>query len=242
MGKDRGYRTPAGGGYAGGNIVSPCYRVTCCALVMTLQVASLAIGRGAFAAEDYATLQARVAQGDFSVDFRALRMAYARTAAYQPNNSQSLRFRQQVQQALQAKDYAQALHVGEAWLADDFLNPFAQMGVARAYEAIGQAEQSRLHNRIAEEIFESICRAGEGFSPDAPCPVLSIDEQHFFLIKHGFEMGAQYGATCKDDHPCDVYEVRKPGGSLLQDVYFDISLPYARAAESQDAAPTGGTR
>ena len=179
------------------------------------------------AADDYAALKARLLNGDFAIDFRALRLAYAETPAYHPNAPATLDFRRRTQAALQAKKYADVLAIGETWLTADYLNPFAHMGVARAHEALGHTEQARFHNRVLEGLYNSICVNGQGQSASSPCKVLSIDEEHFYLGRNRLQVGTQYGLECTGKIPCDVYEVRPAGGTQLYDVHFDISLPYA---------------
>lgn len=56
--------------------------------------------------DDYAALLGRLKANDFTVDFRALRLAYTRTPDYHPNSSASHEFKKQIQAALESKDYA----------------------------------------------------------------------------------------------------------------------------------------
>ncbi|MGH8597313.1 MAG: hypothetical protein ACREXT_11710, partial [Gammaproteobacteria bacterium] len=175
----------------------------------------LGLAAPVLADDNFSSLKDRVRGGDFSVDFRALRMAYAATPAYRPNTGVSLAFRQRVQVALEAKKFTTALQASDDWLAQEYVNPFAHLGAARAHDALGHAEQARFHQRVADRLYESICRDGEGFSVDSPCPVLSIDEEHFYLARHRFIMGTNYGATCRGDRPCNVYEVREPESDVL---------------------------
>ena len=195
----------------------------------------------AYATDDYAKLKARLLAGDFSLDFRELRLAYAKTNEYHPNATSALESRRRMQAALQAKKYAEARTQGEAWLEGDYLNPFAHMGMARAYEKLGEVERARFHNRVLEGLYNSICLIGQGRSSDAPCKVLSIDEEHFYLGRNRLEVGSQYGVECAGKIPCDVYEVRPPGSSELSDIHFDISLPYAYAQQHPSAPATAPT-
>jgi len=178
-------------------------------------------------AADFAALKSRLMGGDFTVDFKALRLAYAQTPDYHPNSPRSLDFRRKMEAVLQGKKYPEALTLGEAWLNEDYVNPFAHMGVARAHEALGHVEQARYHNRILEGLYHSICAAGQGQTSEHPCQVLSVDEELFYLGRNRFEVGSQYQVECAGKIPCDVYEARQPGSSELFDQHFDISLPFA---------------
>jgi len=181
----------------------------------------------AYAADEYAQLRAQVEAGDFTVDFRALRFAYARTPAYEPTSGAARDARKRLQTALENKDYTTALDVGLAWLAVEYVNPFAHLGIARAHQSLGATDKARFHNRVADGLYDSICRGGEGRTAAAPCPVISLDEEYFYLARHQFEIGSQYEETCEGARPCHVFEVREPNTDTLHDLHFDVAVPLA---------------
>lgn len=192
-------------------------------------------------AGDYASLLARVKSGDFTLDFRALRLAYAQTPAYRPTSGAARDFKKRLQTALERKDYAGAVKIADTWLADEYVSPFAHLGAARAHELLGATAQARFHNRVADALYDSLCQPGQGSSAAAPCQVISLDEEHFYLARHQFEVGAQYEETCLDERPCHVYEVREPKSEMLHDIHFDVSLPFAyqQAHPDMPTAPAG---
>jgi len=179
---------------------------------------------------DYAALKARLDAGDTGVDFRALRDAYATTPDYRPNSPDALVRRKAVQDALEARRFDTALTLLEKWLAADFLNPFAHLGAARAYRETGNAEKAAFHDAVVDGLYASICAPDEGLSEQRPCPVLSIDEQHFFLVMNGFTVQGEYGMDCSEGRPCQVYEVTKMNTNEAFTLYFDISRPLAYRA------------
>jgi hypothetical protein len=144
----------------------------------------LATGSAA-ASEDYAALKQRLLGGDTGIDFLALRLGYAGSPEYSPNRASSLEQRRKLEQALKQDQFEAAVPLAEAWLKDDYLNPFAHLGAARAYEKTGKAAQAKFHNAVVDGLFKSICAAGEGQSDNTPCRVISIDEEHFFLVMNG---------------------------------------------------------
>ncbi len=186
---------------------------------------------------DYATLKARFAAGDATVDFRALRHAHAAAPDYLPNSPDALVRRKAVQDALEARRFDTALALLQKWLAADFLNPFAHLGAARAYRETGNEERAVFHDAVVDGLYASICARDEGLSENRPCPVLSIDEQHFFLVMNGFMVQGEYGMDCSENRPCQVYEVTKMNTNEAFTLYFDISRPLAfRAAAGRRAA------
>lgn len=174
----------------------------------------------------YTALKTRLNKGEV-VDFKAARLAFAETEGYHPNSAATLDFRKRLQAALDAQKFTEALKIADAWLADEYLNPFAQMGAARAHEGLGHKAETNLHRRIVQGVADSICAPGQGQSADAPCVVLSIDEELFYLAQHHFGLQSQFGVECKNNIPCNVYEVTEHSTNSIYRLYFDISCPYA---------------
>lgn len=185
---------------------------------------------------DYAALKARLQAGDPKLDYLALRMAHAESADYLPNSPDALVRRKAVQDALEARKYDEAAGLLEKWLAADFLNPFAHLGASRAYRELGKEDQAAFHEAVVDGLFQSICGRDEGQSENRPCRVLSIDEQHFFLVMNGFMVDGEYGTTCRDERPCQVYEVTKQNTNEAFTLYFDISRPLAFQEARRKAA------
>lgn len=196
-------------------------------------LASAALLAADTAPADYASLKARLAAGDATVDFRALRDAHATTPDYRPNSPDALVRRKAVQDALEARRFDAAVALLEKWLAVDFLNPFAHLGAARAYRETGNAEKAAFHEAVVDGLYASICGRDEGLSENRPCPVLSIDEQHFFLVMNGFSVQGEYGMDCGEGRSCQVYEVTKMNTNEAFTLYFDISRPLAHGAAAR---------
>jgi hypothetical protein len=195
-------------------------------------------------ADDYATLLAKLQAGDPAVDFHALRMAHAASPDYRPNSPDSLIRRKAVQDAIESKAFDQAAPLLEKWLSKEPLNPFAHLGAIRVYKELGDEQKSAFHDAVVDGIFRSICQVDEGYSPNRPCRVLSIDEQHFYLVMQGLVIDGDYGTLCRDERPCQVYEATKLNTNSKHTLYFDISLPLAyqdaqrkaKAAAAQESA------
>lgn len=190
----------------------------------------------ALATEDYASLYKRLQGGDTTVDFRALRFAYAGTPAYAPNRPTMLEHRRAVQKALSESKFDVAASRVDAWLAEDPLNPFAHLGAARVFDKNGQAEKAKFHDEVAQGIGKSICGPGEGQDEAKPCPVISIDEELFYLSMFGFKFEGQHGQLCSDGTACDVIDVTDPKTRKGYVLYMDISRPLARLQGDQGKA------
>lgn len=190
----------------------------------------------ALAADDYAALKARLQGGETNLDFFALRMAYAKSPEYSPNQAALLEKRRAVEAALSAGKFEEARPLVEAWLAGDYLNPFAHLGAARIEEKTGHAEKAKFHNAVVDGLANSICGKGQGLSEDQPCKVLSIDEEHFYLAMHGFKLEGQHGLQCDGKQACEALDVTDPRDGKGYTLYMDISIPLAWLQQQQGNA------
>lgn len=198
-------------------------------LIIVGGVLALVAGAATGNAESTApALLGRLKAGDTAVDFRALRLAVSASPLKQFDPRQMSHWRKTTLQALEAGRVDEAARLVGDWLAADYLNPFAQLGAQRVQIMRGNAPQAAFHARVLEGLYDSICRVGEGLSPASPCPVVSLDEIHYYLARHRYEIGDSREEAC-GALPCLVFEVRAPDGLMLVDLYFDISrLPAMR--------------
>lgn len=186
------------------------------------------------AAETDATdLRARLAAGDTDIDFRALRLAWAASDAYQPDTQALGEWQRKVGNALASADFARADEEARAWLEIDHANPFAHFGAARAKEGLGEQDKADFHREVAESLLDSLCQRGEGQTPDAPCVAISLTEIHAYLARRRLEPGASHEAECAGGVPCVVFEVREQDSGNLLDLYFDISRPMAARLKAE---------
>lgn len=167
-------------------------------------------------------LLARLKAGDHGVDFRALRLAATAGPHTADSATQTARWRKATLQALEAGRVDEAGALVTEWLAADYLNPFAHVGAQRVHAMRGNAPKAAFHQRVLEGLYDSICVVGEGLSPARACPVISLDEIHYYLARHRYEIGDSREDAC-DSRPCLAFEVRAPDGLMLIDLYFDIS-------------------
>lgn len=175
----------------------------------------------------WSDLHPRVAAGDSGVDFRALRLAFAASDEYRVDTPALREWQHKVEEALATADFAGADKAAAAWLALEYVNPFAHLGAARAQEGLGAPAQATFHRKVAEGLLDSICQRGEGQTPDAPCAVISVAEIYAYLARRRLEPGASYEAECAGGVPCLVFEVREQDTGNLLDLHFDISRPLA---------------
>lgn len=191
-------------------------------LGLTGVFALLARGTTGQEAESPTRMLARLKAGDTTVDFRALRLADPAQLEKSHDVGHQARWRSSTLQALEAGRVDEAAALLNDWLAADYLNPFAHVGARQLRRMQGREREAAFHTRVLEGLYDSICVVGEGLSPAHPCPVVSLDEIHYYLARHRYEIGDSREEFC-GERACVVFEVRAPDGLMLVDLYFDIS-------------------
>lgn len=167
-------------------------------------------------------LLARLQAGDTTVDFRLLRLSATTQLPPTPAAARIRAWRQKTLAALERGETAVAAQELQAWLAEDYLNPFAHLGARELAVREGRQADADFHARVLEGLYDAICRVGEGLSPERPCVVRTSDEIQYYLARHRYEIGDMRQAVCSE-RPCLVFEVRAPDGPMLVDLYFDVA-------------------
>jgi len=167
-------------------------------------------------------LLTRLQAGDTTVDFRLLRLSATTHLPPTPPAARIRAWRQNTLTALERGETAVAAQELRAWLAEDYLNPFAHLGARELAVREGRQADADFHAQVLEGLYDAICRVGEGLSPERPCVVRTSDEIQYYLARHRYEIGDMRQAVC-GERPCLAFEVRAPDGPMLVDLYFDIA-------------------
>lgn len=183
-----------------------------------------AIARDKQAEREYRELVDKLRHGDTSVDYDQLRFAYARTKAYQPYGGHEKV--DAMNEAFQTRDWKKIAKLADAILDDRYVDGDAHATAMIAHGELGNDGQSKFHRAVAQGLLHSICPPERGDSPRAPCKVISVSEEYFFLRSVGLESESQSTRPCGNDGEriCDVLHVKPKDGDAF-DMYFDASLP-----------------
>lgn len=172
------------------------------------------------AKSSFATLLERAKDGDESVDFGELRMAYTETEGYDPYESDR-ELRQKMFATIKADDYSTGLELANKMLSHNFLNPVAHFGAQTAHRALGHTIKADEHKVFLRHLIESIQKSGDGKTPATAFVVISTDEEGFLL-------------NLLDVDPTDLAEITRDGHDYHQvatvdkktnekrDYYFNI--------------------
>lgn len=171
----------------------------------------------------YAALLAQVKQADPGVDFTALRMAYAQTAAYNPYSGEQAELQKAMYAALDNNDYNSALKLAMQILDQNYIAPDAHMVALYAYEALGQQTEADFHRYVLRGLIKSVLASGDGKSPETAFTVVLIDEEYMVLSVLGIEDASQ--RLIEDQgHWYDVFEGVDTASKTQVTLYFNIDV------------------
>ena len=175
----------------------------------------------------YDSLKARLADGDTLIDYRAFRMAYAESPAYDPYGTMTGDIREAMMNAYyRSGNPAAAREAADSLLRATYVDIDAHMIAALTSATLGDTARTTLHASIARGLTASIEQPGSGNSPDVPYEVIGVVEEDALLRMRGWRRGNQSLVTCRGQ-PCDRIEVSRPSTGETQVLYFDVSRPHA---------------
>ena len=174
--------------------------------------------------EDYESLLAELQGGGRDVDFRSLRFAYAQSPQYEPYNWALWELRDSMWSAMEADNLDRAFEYASAILEQNYVFPDAHYVALQVYRSRQDSALVAFHEYVFGGLVRSIGNCDDGRSPDAPIPVISIDEEYALLAACGLEMQGQALMEC-GGVPCDRLEVRPLDADTVFVVYFDLTMP-----------------
>lgn len=175
------------------------------------------------ATNEYRTLLARLQAKDTSIDFTALRMAYAASPEYAPYGSDADDHRDSLKAALGRHDYRRVVSEADSALAIDFLDIRTHVLKAYAAEELGDRDGAAWDRIIAARLVQSIMASGAG-TIDSPYVVISVAEEYAVLGMNNYEPGMQSLGKC-GTRACDILDVTHRDTQEKRTFHFDITLP-----------------
>lgn len=188
-------------------------------------------------AASYADLLAQAKSNVASVDFTALREAYADSAEYNPYDREISALWNAMLTAYSKNDCATALKEAGAILAKNYLVVDAHVLFAICRAQVKEPEQVEQHDAMARGLISSIMASGDGKSPEKAFVVIAVAEEYSLL---GVMCMRSVGQRLlqKDGHKFDVIEAVDSAGHTAS-VYFNIDRPAAWFARQQQLSRIG---
>jgi hypothetical protein len=170
--------------------------------------------------DEYAALVAKAMAHDASLDFRTLRLAYVKSAAYRRAAAALDKYtalQKDMGAAMALPDGAATVRRdAEAILSIDFTDLNAQKLLHQSCKLLHDDACDDLHHFIEFGLLRSITDHGDGKTCATGWPVVQIKEEYFILAMMGVRMREQ--ALVNSGHMCDAMTGTDENGAAV--TYF----------------------
>jgi len=175
-------------------------------------------------ATPYSRLVDRLEAGDRTVDFTALRLAFARTPAY---NGMMMGVYQPLWQTLNAGRFEEALRVADAVLARNYAEPNAHMVAAKAHRELGHVQQADFHQFVVDGLLRSIVSGGDGKTAETAYQVIDISEEYAYFRSMNLKVKGQslVGPPASGRPNVDRMVVVDGGTNEERVIFFSVENP-----------------
>jgi len=172
----------------------------------------------------YEGLVQRAMSGDHTVDFRALRLAYADSPSYGkgPDTSDT---KKAMNIALNNKDFAKAIKNADAILASDYVDMACHFAEYIAHRELKEAEAAELHKAILQGLLKSITDSGDGKTPETAYQVIEVHEEYVLLHFMGVGLPSSQSLLRKNGHAYDEIKFEDPKSKMEVTLYFNVDIP-----------------
>jgi len=128
-------------------------------------------------------------------------------------------------EALNKKDYPEALKNAEAVLESNYVNMDAHFVALVANREMGALDKAQFHRTVFHGLIDSIRSSGDGKSPETAWVVINVHEEYVVLRVLGFRPRGQ-SLIQKDGHSYDVMKVKNTEDGTEQTFYFNVDIPF----------------
>jgi hypothetical protein len=173
---------------------------------------------------DYASLVERVQQGDKTVDFRALRLAYADSPDYskRPDTSSD---KKTMFTSFTAKDYGKAIKSAEIVLAANYVDMDAHFVEYVAHRELQHSDQAEFHKFVLDGLLRSITSSGDGKTPETALQVIEVHEEYVLLRFMGVGLPESQSLLHQGGHSYDQIKFKDPKSGKDSVLYFNVDIP-----------------
>jgi hypothetical protein len=170
------------------------------------------------------TLLEKVKKSDPTVDFGELRMAFTRTAKYDPY-SNNRKTRAEMAEALENKEYEKTAELAEQLLKLNYVDADAHFHAFRACTELKQEDEAAFHRYVFRGLVGSIAKSGDGKTQATAYVVISTDEEYVLLKGLGIQLKEQALLEAKGEQFDRMTGVdRKTKDEVT--LYFNITTPF----------------
>jgi hypothetical protein len=176
-------------------------------------------------ASDYYEIVKKLRTHDVAVDYKTLRMAYTLTPDYNPYGTEAYKTRDAAYNALNRKDYKEAVRLAESLLEKNYVDLDAHLICRLAYKELNNILKYGFHTGVLRGLVNTLYASGDGTSPEKAIAVIAVREEYFLLNANGLKKIKQslMNVNGKRYDKMEV-EVKKTGEKKT--LYFNVDIPF----------------
>ncbi len=182
-------------------------------------------------AQSYDELVAKLQGGDTSIDFQALRFAYAETPNFDPYASPAADKGDMIR-TVRAGSLGQALMLANTILAANYTDMDAHFASFLIYDSRGDQTKAEFHRAVVQGLMKSFADSGDGMSEDTAMVVVAVAEEYAYLGLKGYQVARQ-GLSPSKSGPVDVMAVTTADNQRAT-IYFNMRRVYAKLRRPPD--------
>jgi Domain of unknown function (DUF4919) len=171
---------------------------------------------------EYVKLLDKAQNGDTAIDFKALRMAYARSGA-PGSRSVDPKIRAKLVEAIKAKKYNDIASSAQEILKIHFLDLNVHAYAASAYMNLKDIKKQDFHQAIYLGLINSIVEGSNGESPKTAYMVVSPDEM--FAVLNAYELTKVSSEVITEGTSrYELVSVTDKANGAASKVYFNVDM------------------
>ena len=172
----------------------------------------------------YEALLKKLKDGDKSVDFKELRMAYAESSQYSPYGGDS-DAQKSMFAAMSAGQWDEALKQSSKILDKNYVDIDAHFGAFVANHEKGVADKADFHKFVVQGLINSITNSGDGKSTDKAFVVISVSEEYALLNYLDLRPAGQ-ALINSGGHSYDKMTAVDTKTNQKYELFFNIDKPF----------------
>lgn len=169
----------------------------------------------------YDEMVKEVQGGNLSIDFTELRMKYAASPGYEPEEGSDKV--KEMYGRLNAKDFKGALAIANQILAKQYVNIDAHIVASVACEGLHDDTAAKLNHDVVVGLVRSIVDSGAGTSVETAYKVISVGEEYALMRVLGLRPGTQ-SYLHVGEKSYDKMEMINVRDNSTVTRYFDVTL------------------
>ncbi len=169
---------------------------------------------------DYDAMVAKVKGGDTTVDFRALRFAFAEKTPVEARTADP-KLQAQMLSLLNEKKFKDVVKIADGIHKTTFVDMNSHIMAAMAYQGLADPKKAKYHEAVYLGLVNSILKDADGNTAKTAYHVISIAEEFVLLNALELKHGTQTVETI-DGHNYHVQEATDKATNQAVKVYFNI--------------------